>query len=559
METFRYNSKKLMSTLMRSAATALLVLFASTLLHASEPEQKVPSTITNVTVFLNQAQVTRAAKTNLQPGITHLIFDHISPYINLNSLQVKTDENVLLLSVSQRNNFLQSNDKPKHITELEDTLDVLNQLLQSARIKKEALELEKEVMAANKHIGGENSGVKVEDLEDALTLFRKRSQEIGEELFKLELTTQKLTSIQTKFKAQLDEYLTTQSGFVELVISVKSLTNATNARIEFNYLVSNTSWTPFYDIRVKDTKSKLQLITKANIYQQTGEDWKNVILKLSTANPNESGNKPELQPLHLGFQNPYLVSGAGYVPSTPNIRGARADGTAYYIDGVRVQGESNDKPQMKTSAGIASSQQTQSNIEFNVSSAYSIPSDNNPHQVDLTVSELEASYAYGTVPKADKDAFVTAKVSGNDLVNQINGEANVYFDGTFTGKSYINGTTSDSILLTLGRDKRIQIQRTQLKDFSSKTFTGGSKKEMSTWEISIRNTRKEAITIVVEDQIPVSNDKDIEVKVLNLGNASYDETTGKLTWTITIEPEKTQLLKFSFEVKYPKEKIINPY
>ncbi len=559
METFRYKLNDLKLNLMRSALTALLVLFAPFTLFALEQEQKVPSTITNVTVFLNQAQVTRVAKTSLQAGITHLVIGHISPYINLNSLQVKTEENVLLLSVSQRNNFLQSNDKPATIIALEDTLDVLNQQLESARIRKEALLLEKEVLIANKHIGGENSGVKVEDLEDALTLFRKRSQEIGEELLKIDLNSQKLTAIQTKFKAQLDEYLQTQNGSIELVITVKSLSNLANTRIEFNYLVSNTSWTPFYDIRVKDTKSKLQLITKANIYQQTGEDWKNVILKLSTANPNEAGNKPELQPLHLSFQNPYIVNGAGYVPSAPTIRGARADGTAYYIDGVRVQGESGDKPQLKASAGIASSQQTQSNIEFNVSTAYSIPSDNNPHQVDLTVSELDASYAYGTVPKVDKDAFVTANVSGNDLVNQINGEANVYFDGTFTGKSYINGTTSDSILLTLGRDKRIQIQRTQLKDFSSKTFTGGSKKETSTWEISIRNTRKEAITIVVEDQIPVSNDKDIEVKALNLGNASYDETSGKLTWIITIEPEKTHLLKFSFEVKYPKEKIVTPY
>lgn len=544
MEIFRFKKTQDSNFNLRILVALACMLSFSAI--ASENEQRVPSTITNVTVFLNQAQVTRVAKTSLQAGTTNLIFDHISPYINLSSLQVKTDENVMLLSVSQRNNYLQSTDKPKHIIELEDTLDALNQLLQSARIRREALELEKEVIVANKHIGGENSGVKVEDLEDALVLFRKRSQEIGEELFKIELNTKKLTAIQTKFKAQLDEYLNTQNGFVELVVTVKSLSNLNNARVEFSYLVSNTSWTPFYDIRVKDTKSKLQLITKANIYQQTGEDWKNVVLKLSTSNPNESGNKPELNPLHLRYQTIYNA--------TPNIRGARAD----YNDEPPVQYDINNS-KLKFSEGVAVTNQTQSNIEFNVSTAYTIPSDNNPHQVDLTVNELDANYAYGTVPKADKDAFVTAKVSGNDLVNQINGEANVYFDGTFTGKSFINGTTSDSILLTLGRDKRIQIQRTQLKDFSSKTFTGGSKKEMSTWEISIRNTRKEPITIVVEDQIPVSTEKDIEVKVLNTGGAMYDETTGKLTWTITIEPEKTQLVKFSFEIKYPKDKIISPY
>ena len=514
---------------------------------ATEQEQSVPSTITQVTVFLNQAQVTRMAKTNLPAGVTHLVFTKISPFINLNSLQVKTEGNVTLLAVSQRNNFLQNNEKPTFVVAIEDTLAALNQQIQLLQIRKVALDLEKDVIQSNKKIGGEDAGVKVEDLEDALTLFRKRTQDIGEELLKISGASTKLSVIQAKFQAQLDEYLTNQSNYVEVVVTVKTLQATNNTPVELNYLVSNTSWTPFYDIRVKDIKSKLQLVTKAYITQQTGEDWKNVVLKLSTANPTEGGNKPELNPAYLNF----------YQPQTPNIRGARADGTAYYIDGVRLQEDA--KPMMKASAGIATSQQTNTSIEFNVTSAYNIPSDNNSHQVDLTVTDLEANYAYGTVPKLDKDAFVTAKVSSNDLVNQISGEANVYFDGTFTGKSYISGTTQDSVLLTLGRDKRIQIIRTQLKDFSSRTFTGGTKKELNTWEISIRNTRKEPITIVIEDQIPVSSDKEIEVKALNTGGANYDEATGKLYWTITIDAEKTQTVKFSFEVKYPKDKLVTPY
>jgi hypothetical protein len=103
------------------------------------------------------------------------------------------------------------------------------------------------------------------------------------------------------------------------------------------------------------------------------------------------------------------------------------------------------------------------------------------------------------------------------------------------------------------------VQRNLLKDFSSKSFSGGSKKELNTWEISIRNTRKEIITIVVEDQIPVSTDKEIEIALLNNGGAEYDETTGKLKWIVTIDGEKSHTLKFSFEVKYPKEKIISNY
>jgi uncharacterized protein (TIGR02231 family) len=561
MEIFRCNKTQTSIFGFKTFVLAAISLLVSTVIMAAENEVRVPSNITHVTVFLNQAQVTRVAKTNLQAGTTDIVFDRVSPYINIKSIQVKTEGNVNLLSVSHRNNYLANEDKPAFIIELEDTIAALENQLALINIRREALNLEKEVIIANKHIGGENSGVKVEDLEDALVLFRKRSQEIGEELLKLDGNLNRLNAIKKKFQSQLNVYLNNRNSSVEIVVTVKTLSALSNTKIEWSYLVGNTSWAPFYDIRVKDTKSQLQLVSKANITQRTGEDWKNVVLKLSTANPNENGSKPKLIPNYLGYQAPPVYSTIKQKSSTPIIRGSRAEGTAYYADGMKVTGEAASEAdvEMSFSEGISSAVQTEINTEFNVTSAYTIPSDNNPHQVDLTVNNLDAHYAYGTVPKLDKTAYVTAKVSGNDLVNQISGEANVYFDGTFTGKTYINGTSSDSLLLSLGKDKRIQIQRNLLKDFSSKSFAGGSKKELSTWEISIRNTRKDSITIVVEDQIPISTDKEIEVKLLNNGGAEYDETTGKLKWTITLEGEKSHTLKFSFDVKYPKEKIISNY
>jgi uncharacterized protein (TIGR02231 family) len=554
METFRCN-KILSSTLgFNLFMWAVVSLVVSTKLFAAENEVRVPSNITHVTVFLNQAQVTRVAKTSLQAGTTEIVFDRISPYINIKSIQVKTEGNVNLLSVSHRNNFLANEDKPAFIVELEDTISALSQQIALINIRKEALNLEKEVILANKQIGGENSGVKVEDLEDALVLFRKRTQEIGEELLKLDGNLNRLNVIKNKFQSQLNVYLNNRNSSVEVVVTVKTLSAVSNTNIEWSYLVGNTSWVPFYDIRVKDTKSQLQLVSKANITQRTGEDWKNVVLKLSTANPNENGSKPELIPTYLGFNQPVTIVARKSLTSKDKY-GYKSENMAAASKSMETEAEAD----LGFSGGISNTVQTEINTEFNVTSAYTIPSDNNPHQVDLTVTNLDAHYAYGTVPKLDKIAFVTAKVSGNDLVNQISGEANVYFDGTFTGKTYINGTTSDSLLLSLGKDKRIQIQRNLLKDFSSKSFSGGSKKELNTWEISIRNTRKEPITIVVEDQIPVSTDKEIEIALLNNGGAEYDETTGKLKWTVTLDGEKSNTLKFSFEVKYPKEKIISNY
>lgn len=543
MGTFRFN-------ILRSlVAICLLISLGS---NAAENEQRLQTNITSVTVFLNQAQVTRTAKVSLQAGVTTLVLDKISPFINLNSIQVRTEGNATLLSVSQRNNFLKTDDKPKFITELEDTLAAIRYQLDLLRIKREALTVEKEVIAANKKIGGENTGLKIEDLEDALSLYRKRTQEIGEDLLKITTSEKKLVTLQIRFQAQLDEYLSNENNALEVLVTLKAISATKDAKIELSYLVANASWRPFYDIRVKDTKSPLQLVSKANITQGTGENWKNVILKLSTANPNESGSKPELAPIYLGyFEQAVGVAYDSYQQTAPEISKRKLTNSD--------KAERQAAPPLMHSPGIATEQQTAVNIEFNVTSAYNIPSDNNPHQVDLTTQSLEAMYAYASAPKLDKDAFVTAKVSGNDMVNQISGEANVYFDGTFVGKTYINGTTSDSLQISLGRDKRIQIQRSLVKDFSSKSNSGSSKKELSTWEISLRNTRKEPVIIVVEDQVPVSTDKSIEVKLTNAGGAVYDETTGKLTWTIKLDAEQSVNLRFSFEVKYPKDKQISDY
>lgn len=533
----------------------LLIAFITWLTVAAqsgESELRATSTITNVTVYLNQAQITRVAKVNLQAGTTRLVFDRVSPLINLNSIQVKTESNITLLSVSQRNNFLQNDEKPRFIVELEDTLQKTNIALQQIQIRKEAYVLEKDLLLTNKSLGGANSGVKIDDLEDALTLYRKRTIDIGEELLKLSAAEVKIQNIRKKLQAQLDEYLGNANSTVEVIVTLKSLQSVANAKIEWSYLVSDGSWSPLYDIRVKDTKSPLQLVNKAIIRQSTGEDWKNVVLKLSTSNPNESGTKPELQTTYLGFRSFDQLQYKRSILESKKSRTDRSEAMPVYQDGIAVQATGNVPQNAITT-------QTDVNLEFNVTSAYTIPSDNNEHQVDLTISTLNATYAYAAVPRLTKDAFVTAQILNNDMPNQVSGPAKIYFDGSYMGETQLSSSTADTVLFSLGRDKRINIQRVLLKDFSSKSLSGSIRKEQSTWEITIRNTRKEPIQIVVEDLIPVSTDKEIEVKLIQSGGATFEEATGKLKWLLNIDAEKSQSVRFSFEVKYPKEKLINPY
>lgn len=558
METYRYKVQrrkyKVGSTknFIRNLSKHLLTMLFFSLCILCEnviaqTEKTVSSTISNVTVFRTQAQVLRVAKTDLNDGITYLVFERLSPYINQNSIEVKADPRLTLLSVSSRNNYLRKEDKNDQIASLEDSLELVNDSLASFKADKETIIHQKDLMLTNRNTGSNQNGVKTDELEDLMDLYHKKLNQFKTDWLRLTAIEKKFNSVKHRIENQLNEL---KAGLTEIsheiVLSVAAESHISNATIELSYLVGNVSWQPFFDVRIKDSKSPVQFFVKANITQGTGEDWKNVNLKLTTANPSEGGTKPELLTSWLRFYQPETLKEIK-VMSAPAFRKERAENDAA---GEDLKAVSSYKWQTN---------QTTINTEFLVLLPYSIPSDNRAHQVELTSENYEARFSYGCVPKLDKDAFVTAKLQANDLINQVSGEANIYFDGTFTGKTFINGTALDTLTLSLGRDKRIRVERKKLKDLNSKSFFGNTKKENATYEISIRNTRKEPIQIEVEDQIPVSTDKEIEVKLLDNTGASFNPETGKLTWVLSLLPEQTQKISFSFEVKYPKDKQISGY
>ncbi|MES2382835.1 MAG: DUF4139 domain-containing protein [Bacteroidota bacterium] len=512
-------------------------------------EKKVHSTITHVTVFSGQAQVTRIAKVNVEAGVYNIIFDKLSPYININSLEVKSDAGFTLLSVSSRNNAQNKTEKPTDIIELEDSLNNINAALADFKADKETIVFQKDLMLANKNVGSNQVGVKSDELEDLMDLYKKKLDDFKTNWFRLGALEKKHNEYKRAVEMQLSEYNEGKLSLSnEIILTIKAENNIEQAPIVLTYLVGNVSWSPFYDIRVKDNKSKVQFYLKANINQATGEDWNNVQLKLTTANPALGGIKPELQTNWLGFKNIYPRK------QLKEVVISKTESYDMIVD--------KDEPTQGTYKAKFYNQnitQNMFNTEFETNIAYNIPSDNQNHQVDLSNFAQEAIYGYSVVPKLNKDVFVTAQVLANDLINQISGEANVYYDGTFTGKTFISPTANDTLLLTLGKDKRIQVERTKLKDFSSKSFFGSTKKEETTYEIKVKNTLKDKVILTVEDQIPVSNSSEIEVKLLEYNGATYDAASGKLTWKLELNADESKTVKFSLEVKYPKDKQLTSY
>jgi uncharacterized protein (TIGR02231 family) len=285
------------------------------------------------------------------------------------------------------------------------------------------------------------------------------------------------------------------------------------------------------------------------VFQGTGEEWNNVRLKLSTANPSLGGVKPELYSWFLDFYQPVVRAMQGRAPGV--MLKAKPEAAPVADEAMA----------MSTAQGVADyveTVQTTLNTEFDISLPYTVLSASKPTMVDIQNHEMKATYQFAATPKLDQDAFLLAKAIGWEEFSLLPGEANVFFEGTFVGKTFIDpNTIKDTLSVSLGRDKRIVVKREKVKDFTTRRAIGSNLREAYAWEITVRNTRNEAVKISVEDQVPVSKNSQIEVTVLDVAGAKYNKETGKLVWDMDLQPNESRKVVFKYEVKYPKDKQVS--
>lgn len=515
-----------------------------------QPDKAVDSKITDVTVFLSKAQVTREVKTRLEAGKTNLVVTGLTSQLDPQSIQVTGKGSFVILGISHQQNFLTEFNVPKSLKNLKDSAEMLQRQLVLEQSQKEILNKEEQMLLSNQKIGGTNQNLTVAELKAMADFYRSRLGDIVTSRMKQDEKIKKVNERIVRINAQInDQNELYRRNTSEIVVSV-SAEVATTADLQVRYVVANAGWSAIYDLRAIDTKKPVQLSYKANVFQRTGEEWKNIKLKLSTANPNQSGLKPELFSWYLDFYSSvvYDQRKAKSYASAPAMRSAD----------VSSELREEEAPEAASLSDFVTTVQTSLNTEFEISLPYTVLSSAKPTVVDIRNYEMKSEYIYSVAPKLDLDAFLIAKATGWEDFNLLPGEANIFFEGTFVGKSFIDpNNIKDTLSVSLGRDKRIVVKREKLKDLTSRSLMGSTKKESYSWEISIRNTKTEAVKIVVEDQVPVSQNTQIEVAVLDTGGARYDKQTGKLTWELDLKPNETRKVTYKFEVKYPKDKQIS--
>ncbi|MEO6631040.1 MAG: DUF4139 domain-containing protein, partial [Mucilaginibacter sp.] len=193
------------------------------------------------------------------------------------------------------------------------------------------------------------------------------------------------------------------------------------------------------------------------------------------------------------------------------------------------------------------------NVEFNIDNPYSIPTDGKQYLVEINQVEVKSGFQYYVAPKINTDVFLTAQLTDWNKYNFLSGEANLYFEGTFIGKSLIDvNNAADTLNLSLGTDKNIVVTRTLEKNLTQNQTFGSNKKETKSWIIGVKNRKNQKINLLVDDQVPVSQNSSIEVEVQQTSGAKPDALTGKVSWNFLLNSQEDKKVQLTYMVKYPK-------
>ncbi len=511
----------------------LLIAFSN---HSTFAQKEVTSKIKAVKVYQRQAQIQRVGSFTSSVGNQEIVLTGISTQIVPSSLQIEFDnQNAVLLSAKYENNYLESNLQNKTAQTLQKQLDDLLDEQALLIDKKNSLNGMLEILNKNQDLGGANAGFTPQQVVELSNVYEAKYLDIKKKLRALEKQEQPIKEQIDNFRKQLNEVnakFNKPSG--NIILQVAS-TSASPISIDCKYVVNNAGWNPQYDLRSKGITQNVQLNYNANIYQDTGVDWQDASIVVSTGNPSLNNNRPILNPLYAQVYNPHI--------SDNEMR----------LEEVVVVTSMGYKAKSKQGQETATVSENQLSVDFNILSKQTILSDGKENIVALKTYEMATEYVYHSVPKLNSSVFLIAKISDWTSYNLIPGKANIFFEGAFVGTTQINPkVTSDSLSISMGLDNSIIVERTPIKEFTSSKFIGSNTKQTFGYDLIVKNKKSVPIKIEILDQIPISQNKVIQVELEDKGSAVYSDEKGELFWTWNIAGGQSMKERFIYSVKYPK-------
>jgi conserved hypothetical protein len=500
----------------------------------------IMSKVTEATIYVNGALVTRTQKFSLKEGKNSVKFEGLPPGMQTQSITVGA-EDVTILSVSYNSYYSEFDSKnAKRISELRKKLEGLQKEIRKESKTFQTLNAEEELLMNNCRVSdGKEFGAA--DVKDAIVFFHERMFAISEEMMETEDRINDLNMSISNIQSEMGSSYSSRQA-VDVIVEVYADKDK-ECELKLSYFTANANWTVYYDLRADNTKDPIKILSKGMVYQRTGEDWTDVMITLSTGNPSLSGTIPELRPWYLNFDVPAGIS---------NYQSFNAPMASMRMDEMVAPCEAEMDMCALAKEEVVQNENLTS-VEYTLKTPYTIETSGNGRSVDIGSYDLPATFVYKSVRKLEKDVFLVAEVKEWEGINLLEGRANVFFEGKYVGDTHIDPRKAgESLVVSLGRDKNVIVTRVRGKDFVSKSAFGNNMKASREWVLTARNLKKQNIILVLEDQVPVSVNKNIVVDAVNISGATLDKDTGKLEWRLELEPAASKSMNVKYEVTYPK-------
>ena len=552
----------------------LMVLFPLAIFAQNIHEQVLKTEIKRVKLFLTAGEMTHETQVKLTKGRNKIIFSGISAFADPRTIQFTGSGSFRMVSISTEMDFLAAEQWNPKIKILADSLEHLKDRHQLNVDLLSSYQAELGILNTNKDLKGQNT-LTIDQIKAAGEYYRTRTFEINKTITKIKKEQDILSAKINDTRFQLTELNYTENQRSNQVIVLIDADNSTDISGTLKYLVSDCGWAATYDLSATDLNQPINLKYKAQVYNNTGNEWKNVILTLSTSDPLLSAASPVLNPFYIRYGEQAEYTKKSYVQPIQqkadyrnevmneiNMANQRAydnyvldqkvtENTAGFLGSDRFGGKNEGKK--VSTVAMKQIEISDLNAEFVIDHPFSCPTDAKPYIVEIKEINMPATFTHVSIPKLDQGSFLLANIVGWQDLDLIPGPTNVYFAGNYVGVSEINtNNVDDTLSLSLGRDSKIQVLRKLKSEMSTKKISGSTKKDTYYYDIQVRNNRTVPVKLNVYDQIPLSNSSEITVTVETIGTGKKDDLTGEVSYTVTLQPGETTNLEIGYSVKYPK-------
>ncbi len=514
-----------------------------------------------VQLYFNGAEIQQTANVNLPKGTSEAVVMNVANHLDENSVQIKSTAKVTILSVRFTNQSIEGFDNEyvsESVRPIRDSIQLVEKEIEKNRILKNATLKSVELLDKNQQLSGNN--VNTAELSKLLEYYKSKRYELENQLTQINDQAQKLQKKLSSLKFRMGTASSQNANNRgKLVLQVLNEA-AGKVPFQLNYVSYQARWSPFYEIRSEKVNAPITLKYNADVSQNTGVDWNDVKLSLSSGYINQHTQAPTVNPWFISSRKDNIYLQNASIAAT-NARRERA-AFEKNIQTMELSDVEVAKEEIiledKSLDDVVIVGETHFNVVFDIDLPYSILSNGKKHSVSLKNIEIPATYQYYVAPRYDTGAYLVGNIQDYGKYNLLPGEANLIFEGMYVGKTTISPERADEkLVLSLGRDKRISTQRKKIAQNTENKSFSSKKVQTFTYEISVQNNKKENINIELEDQIPISTEKEIKVTLTEANGAIFDKEKGTLKWNLTLKPNENHKVRFVYQIESDKDVIVD--